>query len=130
MGENLSEAPKASLWVENLHGGSPLSFKIREKELYRYISASLCFLCLLFCMLLMVSGNTGNHSSYFPLFYLNVHPIINSIHLHNFLHHLHTPHFSIPEHNVARAATHKQTATNIRKFLQKTKLFMDCQEEQ
>ena len=32
MGENLSEAPKASLWVENLDGGSSLSLKKKKKR--------------------------------------------------------------------------------------------------
>ena len=34
MCENLSEAPKASLWVENLDGGSSLALK---KKIYIYI---------------------------------------------------------------------------------------------
>ena len=32
MGENLSEAPKASLWVENLDGGSSLAQKKKKKK--------------------------------------------------------------------------------------------------
>ena len=74
----------------------------KQKQKQKNTSAFLCFLCFLFCRLLMVSGNTWEHSSFFPFFYFTIHPIIHSIHFQTFLHHLHTPHSSIPEHNVAR----------------------------
>ena len=43
MGENLSEVPKASLWVENLHGGNPLSLKEKKrKEKTKNLHLRLC----------------------------------------------------------------------------------------
>lgn len=33
MGENLLEAPKSGLWVENLYGGSPPTLKKKENKL-------------------------------------------------------------------------------------------------
>lgn len=73
--------------------------------------------------------NARKHSYSFPFLYLDVHPISHSIHLHSFLHHLHTPHSSIPKHNFAREASRKQTATNIRKFLQKQSFSWNSQRE-
>lgn len=32
LGENLSEAPKVGLWVENLCGGSPIAFKKKKQK--------------------------------------------------------------------------------------------------
>ena len=76
MGENLSEAPKASLWVEKLHGRNPLSLKKKQKTK----NFTSIFVFYVFFVMLVINGFWNHRESFIFSPLLFYHPSHHSLH--------------------------------------------------